>query len=148
MTVRLVSLVHSESLHRLFVAGGGVCCICGEDINPNLAAPHGHALTADHVIARRPRDMSKARLAHLRRLLAFPSVSGSVQSYKAPAHKRCNGAKGNRPPTGCEILMLMAVNARLYDKKRKLRTLRPGFRVLHRHGFATGKPLAPTAQTA
>lgn len=41
------------------------------------------------------------------------SLGGRNVGNRLVSHRRCNSAKGSAKPTGCELLMLLAVNARL-----------------------------------
>lgn len=66
----------------------GLCASCGRAIRNHFQ------VSVDHVIAR-----SLGGLDRLGNLLAM--------------HGRCNNLKGNRPPNGCELVWLLAVNARL-----------------------------------
>lgn len=44
----------------------------------------------------------------------YPKSSNvGLQPNTVAAHIRCNSLKGNRMPTGCELIWLEAVNARL-----------------------------------
>ena len=71
----------------LFAAQDGLCAICGL---PMGSAPR----SVDHVV---PKAMGgENRVGNL-----------------VIAHTPCNGAKGDRPPTGCELVWLLAVNNRL-----------------------------------
>lgn len=66
----------------------GHCGLCG------LPIEHPLDVTRDHVI---------------------PLAAGGANSMGnfLASHWRCNNQKSDRPPTGCEILMLLTVNARL-----------------------------------
>lgn len=74
---------------RLAKVQNGLCGICGGalPINPHLAS-------LDHVI---PRAMGG---------------KDSVGNYVL-AHKECNGEKANDVPTGCEMVWLLLVNAKM-----------------------------------
>lgn len=74
----------------MYHAQGGRCHICGNDLSNRFASP---LLTIDHVW---PRSWSRAQEKLLGNALL--------------AHSRCNGAKGSRQPTGCEIIQLFAAN--------------------------------------
>lgn len=87
-----------EYLARLRASQGALCPICGDGLPPmgNICAPRLRN-TFDHVWPRRP--AKGARGGHIGNLLC--------------AHYGCNTTKGNRLPTGCEIIWLDAVNSRL-----------------------------------
>ena len=74
---------------------GGVCGICGYDM-PRIGCHESREdrPTSDHVVpvARKGPD----RLGNI-----------------VCAHMRCNEIKSDRMPTGCELIFLLAVNARL-----------------------------------
>ena len=74
---------------------GDVCPTCGE---PLLGA-----LSVDHVWPR----------------LGRQALSGLYGNALA-SHPRCNSSKGDRDPTGCEIVWLTAVNALLGVEPRAL----------------------------
>lgn len=107
MTLRF-SIVITPQTVALWAAGGGLCCCCFAD----LAAPDTQGLplartaTIEHVLPKSPRACDLPKIA------AFRAIVGRA-GRKAMAHWKCNHRKGNRPPTGCEVIFLMAVNARL-----------------------------------
>lgn len=68
------------------------CSLCGEPLD--FAATGPLAPTYEHVMPR-----SKGGANHRNRLVA---------------HRRCNANKSDSLPTGCEILLLDAVNTRVY----------------------------------
>lgn len=72
----------------LFRAQGGRCGICGWPVRNFKAA------SIEHVV---PRSLG-----------GFWGLGNMVA-----AHRDCNQAKGDRLPTGCELIWLLAVNARL-----------------------------------
>lgn len=78
----------SRAVRRaLFAAQDGLCALCGR--------PMGAAnRSVDHVIPK---------------ALGGRNCVGNLLI----AHSPCNGAKGDRPPTGCEMVWLLAVNNRL-----------------------------------
>lgn len=100
---------------RLWRIQDGRCAICGKPLPSQARQSKANCLSLDHVW---PRDSAKCvglppsppgggRHRHLRngrRVWPWPLVA---------AHGRCNSAKGNRPPTGCELIWLMAVRARI-----------------------------------
>lgn len=72
----------------LYRAQGGICTLCG------TAMPPVHQTNIDHTISR-PLDGADA-LGNL-----------------TCTHRLCNSLKADRPPTGCELIWLLAVNCRL-----------------------------------
>lgn len=77
----------------LFMAQGGVCAICGQQLPQR---DNYRLCTIDHVW---PKSMITAK--------------NKTQGNAALVHHACNGQKGNRRPTGCEILFLFATNRAL-----------------------------------
>jgi len=88
-----IALNQRRDLHR---AQGGLCAICGERIEIQFYARVDRRMTAstEHVI-----PLS----------LKGPPGLGNLVC----AHRGCNEDKGDRPPTGCELIWLLAVNARM-----------------------------------
>lgn len=79
-------------LHRV---QGGVCAVCGEPMRgplPHLADWYG--CTIDRVVCG---------------FLGGEYRLGNVVGV----HRRCNARKGHRPPNGCDLVWMLAVNARL-----------------------------------
>lgn len=75
----------------LNIAQDQLCGICGKHLYVGSRQP----VTDEHVIPR--------------------SRGGRVvDGNKVLAHNRCNNLKGDRWPTGCEVIFLAAVNARLH----------------------------------
>jgi 5-methylcytosine-specific restriction endonuclease McrA len=72
---------------RMWEALDRLCGICGQAIS-DLAD-----VTYDHVVPQ--------------------SRGGGNYGNLVPAHSACNGAKADRMPTGCEKVMLAALNAKL-----------------------------------
>lgn len=70
-------------------AQDGLCALCAEALEDK---PHHY--TVDHVVPLGRRG---------------PDAFGNIVA----AHKSCNSAKADRMPTGCELIWLLAVNARL-----------------------------------
>ncbi len=102
----------------LWEAGGRRCCCCGEPVPPPddfYDAPFRLAPTLEHVFPSNPRGKDLKRLATLK---AAAGIGGRTAGRKAIAHHACNHDKGNRPPTACEVLFLMGVNARLPSSRR------------------------------
>lgn len=105
--MRLYSKV--DHAHALWSAARGLCGICAQDVDSPaefFEGPKGSAPTMDHVYPRGPRP------ADLKRIMALTALDPDKRR-KVVAHWRCNHKKGNRAPTGCEVIFLMAVNARL-----------------------------------
>ena len=80
---------------RIAAIQGGVCSLCWEplDFSPDLSPDAPLRPSFEHVI---PRS------------LGGPNVGGRLV-----AHRVCNSRKGSSLPTGCELVWLLAVNARL-----------------------------------
>lgn len=74
---------------RLHIEQGGHCAICGGEM-----AGEGVKWSLDHVV---PRSLG-----------GFDGIGNYVLT-----HGECNGLKSNRIPTGCELVWLLAINARL-----------------------------------
>ena len=74
---------------RLIDVQQRICALCGEELDSD-----DHRSTVNHVIPR--------------------SLHGSDDlGNLVAAHNRCNNRKSNDIPTGCEMVWLLAVNARL-----------------------------------
>lgn len=78
----------------LWNAQGGVCHICGQPLPRKMNSPK---MTIDHVW---PKSLIATFLC-------------TYEGNSLLAHAKCNGMKGDRRPTGCERLILFAVNRRL-----------------------------------
>ena len=70
---------------KLFLAAGGICCICGKKIKKN-------EVTIDHVVPR--------------------ARGGGNIKNSVPSHAECNNRKGDRMPNGCELIWLAVVNSK------------------------------------
>lgn len=121
MTIRFSVLVDAKMAFALALwdAGGRRCVCCGDPVaSPEFAAetPYKLAPTIEHVFPKNPAAAALRVISRLR-----PMAGHGV---KAIAHLSCNQAKGNRAPTACEVLGLMAVNVRL-PLARRLRALGP-----------------------
>lgn len=81
--------------------------------------------TTDHVFPKNPRAGDLRKLAILRK------IAGGDRRRKVIAHRKCNNRKSNRPPTGCEVIFLMGVNARLRGRS-KTRDRRRAARIAQR----------------
>lgn len=80
-------------VRRLAEAQGGKCSLCGKPIS--FDAAHASRPTIEHVVPR--------------------SRGGGNHKNKLVAHSRCNLRKGSSMPTGCELVLLDAVNSRLFE---------------------------------
>ncbi|MGJ0236941.1 HNH endonuclease [Novosphingobium fluoreni] len=89
--MKRLNIARQLAVHVLHRAQGGLCAICGRAVN----RMH-EMVNFDHV-------WPKAMLPGVER------TKGNVLL----AHTSCNAAKGARRPTGCEIIMLAAVNRAL-----------------------------------
>jgi hypothetical protein len=81
--------------NRLWKAQRGLCSICTKPLERGLRFHDFTGWSLDHVF---PRSRYK-RLGNRGNVLL--------------AHRHCNTVKADREPTGCEILLLHAVNAQL-----------------------------------
>lgn len=82
----------SYGLTQLVLLQGGKCAYCGQPFAPlKRSSMKMRAATLDHVWPR--------RMGH--------SKANNVLAV----HRICNEAKGDRMPTGCELVMLEAINA-------------------------------------
>lgn len=72
---------------KMFAVLDGNCGLCGDPI------VNVRSVTYDHVLPR--------------------ALGGGNYANIIPAHSECNGKKANRFPTGCELIVLAVVNARL-----------------------------------
>jgi len=87
-------LLTSETT-ALWEAQDRTCPICGEPLLPHMRYSNSDwAWSIEHVYPK-----------HLK---LYEHVGN-----KLVTHRGCNNAKGERMPTGCEITMLLAVNAKL-----------------------------------
>lgn len=82
----------SPLIRKLAEAQGGKCSLCGAPLSFDTANPNRP--TIEHVVPR--------------------SRGGGNHRNKLVAHSRCNLRKGSSMPTGCELLLLDAVNSRLF----------------------------------
>lgn len=89
-------IAHSFMRRAYWVAQRGLCPLCGKRLAKGTRPrPNSTNLNWDHVWPR-SRSAAHGELGHAGGLLLV--------------HEKCNTAKGNRRPTGCEQLMLFAVN--------------------------------------
>lgn len=99
---------------RIWEAQGKHCSVCGEHMHPIAGSHPTRGWTIDHVYNRASR-----------RYLA--------DGNKLVCHRGCNQRKADREPTGCELILLHMVNARL------------GFELVERPYGYTDTVIAPTA---
>lgn len=88
-----------------FLAQDGLCGVCGKRLPFTWADKSPEGASRDHVWPRLP-----AYGGALRHMEGRAGLEGNTLL----AHTRCNRKKGRRPPTGCELVRLAAVNARLH----------------------------------
>lgn len=100
-------------MDRVWEAQGKCCSLCGDKMVPAHRYDINRGWSLDHV---RPRSHGYTR-------------EGNVLL----AHKSCNNRKGDRAPTGCEIVLLEAANARF------------GWDEPIRHGSYSDGVIGPTA---
>lgn len=81
----VVASKSARTIEALTAASGHRCGICGNQLRATA--------TIDHVVPW--------------------SAGGRNAANRVPAHAQCNQRKGNRLPTGCELIWLAGVNARL-----------------------------------
>jgi 5-methylcytosine-specific restriction endonuclease McrA len=62
-------------------------------------------------------DLSDSERVSLDHVVPKARGGGNYRNYVA-MHRKCNGLKADRRPTGCEMIMLSAVNAIVYDGKQ------------------------------
>jgi hypothetical protein len=88
-------LAHKSLLFRIAKAQAMRCAACGEQLE--FGGSHDDPLRAtfDHVLPR--------------------VLGGKDRNNRVAMHRTCNLRKGARSPRGCEIVMLMAVNAVLAE---------------------------------
>lgn len=86
--------------------GDDCCSLCGKAMDFECTATDPRRPTFEHVIPR--------------------SKGGQNVRNRLIAHKDCNGRKQSNMPTGCELIRLQVVNARLHDDPALIR--RPKFR--------------------
>jgi hypothetical protein len=86
----------SPVLHRITKAQGGACSLCGEPLRLDAEVSFARQATIDHVVPR--------------------FLGGDNNGNRLVAHRACNSRKSATPPTGCEIVLLAAVNARLAQR--------------------------------
>lgn len=87
----------SPTVLRLLKAQGSCCYLCGRKMVLGKQPTSALAVTLDHVTPR--------------------ALGGKSSGNLLLSHRRCNQAKGHRRPTGCELVRLAEVNARLGDTR-------------------------------
>lgn len=90
-----------ELTARLARLQGGLCALCGMPMLLSARFGTRKGRSIDHTWPRNragPRGPRKAPTG--------------IFGNKVAAHGQCNSTKGDRAPTGCELIWLMAVNAR------------------------------------
>ena len=81
---------------RLFHAQDGLCGYCFKPLDPDLGRTDHDRWSVDHVV---PKIAQQGRRP--------------LSRNKVLVHQRCNTAKGGRPPTGCHLIALEWVLARM-----------------------------------
>lgn len=86
---------HTPLLHLLVEAQERICPICDDwlEFDPSFGISHPLRPSIDHVMPK--------------------SKGGCHNGNRLAMHRECNCAKGDRLPTGCEMIWLASVNARL-----------------------------------
>lgn len=79
---------------RIWEAQGKHCSVCGERMVPKTGSHPARGWTIDHVYNR-------------------ASNRYFADGNKLVCHSACNQRKADRDPTGCELILLHLVNARL-----------------------------------
>lgn len=90
---RTVPIELSRMIDRIAMAQDMLCAGCCEPLDLDTDDQEGRA-SLDHVVPR--------------------SRGGGNERNLVAMHRRCNGLKDNRMPTGCELIWLDAVNVRLF----------------------------------
>jgi 5-methylcytosine-specific restriction endonuclease McrA len=86
---------HTRLIQRLVEAQDRICPLCDDwlEFDPEFDIAHPLRPSVDHVV---PRSKGGGQIGNL-----------------IAMHRECNCAKGDRQPTGCELIWLALVNARL-----------------------------------
>lgn len=94
MRRREAHLSTPHRLQRLIAAQENLCAGCGKPMLTQFRSHHPDRPTIDH---------------------AVPTALGGSNSLGnlIAMHKLCNETKGDDIPTGCELIWLLAVNARI-----------------------------------
>jgi hypothetical protein len=89
---------------------GAVCAICAKPMAARCRMKSSNRLSVDHVF---PLDRRHLRSGTFRRIFFMSEKAARRGGFNyVCAHAKCNSEKGNRHPTGCELIWLQAVNAR------------------------------------
>lgn len=94
----------------LWHAADGLCSCCAKPMPEiGMESSKGARATIEHVFPRSPKGHAVRKIR-----LFYDLFPGEFRGRRtAMAHSKCNNRKGNRAPTGCEVVFLMAVNARV-----------------------------------
>jgi hypothetical protein len=84
----------SVEIRSIWAAQGKACAICGDRMRPVTIDHPTRGWTIEHVFCRSSRRYE-------------------AEGNKLVSHAACNSRKADREPTGCEIILLHAVNAQL-----------------------------------
>jgi hypothetical protein len=84
----------SQEIAMLWEAQDKYCAVCGREMTEGLKFDETCGWTIEHVYNHASRRYY-------------------ADGNKLVSHASCNNAKGDREPTGCEIILLHAVNAKL-----------------------------------
>lgn len=92
----------------LYLAADGLCICCARPMPEvgDITASKGARPTLEHVFPKHPAPSALPIIARFLRIFPFRFRPCAL------AHSKCNNRKGNRAPTGCEVIFLLAVNAR------------------------------------
>lgn len=96
---------HHHKAVRIAKAQDWLCAICGRPINKQARFGGRAGLSIDHVF---PLNREHVTRPNWRSRKPEWTAANHVA-----AHGQCNSVKGHRPPTGCELIWLLAVDARL-----------------------------------
>ena len=118
----MTSKYRSGQARTLRWAQGSVCAACGGHLPSakRLKRFHPDYPTFDHVL---PRSKGGGRTLH----------NGLLK------HHRCNMARRNLPPTGCDLIWLEFIRARLAVKPQTVKGLAGWESVSHRGSSKLGK---------
>lgn len=79
----------------------GICAICGAEIEVRQRQHYFDDMLINYPLGNLDHVVAK-------------SIGGEIGLGNVVlTHSKCNTRKGNQPPTGCECIWLLAVNARL-----------------------------------
>lgn len=102
---------------RLFHLQRGVCALCGKPLPRRANKNNSNRISLDHVWPRNRAKIEKGKPT-VPGCGRWVSKSARRKGRRRPwnfvvAHGRCNSAKGDRAPTGCELIWLMQIRARI-----------------------------------